>query len=86
MLPSESGRRQLLFERDGYRCRFCGRDGEEGDLVVARVGILAGDAVPGEHELVTACRACAGRKHYVRGRDELARREAWTPEGSPRRI
>ncbi len=64
MLHSESGRRFILLQRDGFACRFCGRRGTVVDLTILRVGPLAlGDRAPddidGPDALLTACADCA---------------------------
>ncbi len=77
MLHSETTRRQVFFERDGYRCRFCGTVGDERDLVVSRIGLLGAGSVDGPDGLVTSCRACAARIERMRGDATLEDRNNW---------
>jgi hypothetical protein len=85
MLHSETTRRLVFFERDGYRCRFCGSMGDERELVVSRVGLLGAGTVDGPDGLVTACRACAARIERMRGEATLQDRNNWVlgPMRSP---
>jgi hypothetical protein len=85
MLHSEPGRRRALLERDGFRCRFCGGEGDPRDLVVARIGVLGGGAVTGPDELVTACPPCAARAEWLRGQVARRDREQWFPATAARR-
>lgn len=61
--------RKRVYERDGYRCRYCGRPGKQiggnrvlslqhlvPERVLARLG-----REPFDSELVTACLQCHGR-------------------------
>lgn len=68
------GRRSAIFQRDGYRCVYCGRVFTDRGLSVDHVHprVKRGDHSPGN--LVTACRACniekGGRAawEFLRGR------------------
>src|SRR6185436_8643785 len=65
-LGSSSGRsanrRSVIFQRDGYRCVYCGEVHREADLTLDHVQprVKQGDRSPGN--LVTACTACNVRK------------------------
>ena len=84
MLHSEPGRRQVLLQRDGYRCRFCGCEGDSRELVLVRIGVLGGGVVTGSDDLVTACAPCAARAEWLRGQVDRRDREQWFPTAKPR--
>ncbi len=54
----DPGRRERVFQRDGFRCVYCGSVFEADDLTVDHVQprMRGGDTSAGN--LVTACRAC----------------------------
>jgi 5-methylcytosine-specific restriction endonuclease McrA len=53
-------KRQRVFERDHYRCRYCG--GFKG-LVLDHVHPFSRGGSSDDRNLVTACWSCNGRKH-----------------------
>lgn len=59
-------RRELIFERDDYRCVYCGEQFDVGELTVDHVQprMRGGDHSSGN--LVTACNACNARKAGLR--------------------
>lgn len=59
--PSDD-RRHAIFERDGYRCTYCGREFPAAQLTVDHIQprVKRGDNSPGN--LVTACRLCNREK------------------------
>ena len=59
-------RREQVFERDDYRCVYCGERFDVGDLTVDHVQprMRGGDHSSGN--LVTACCACNARKGGLR--------------------
>jgi 5-methylcytosine-specific restriction endonuclease McrA len=59
-------RRELIFERDDYRCVYCGEQFETDALSVDHVQprMRGGDASAGN--LVTACEGCNARKGGLR--------------------
>lgn len=70
-------RRRSILERDGYRCRGCGREGNERSLHVHHIKPERAFA-PGEYKhhvenLVTHCPSCHGKA-------EKASRENYGPE------
>ena len=69
-------RRQSIFERDGYRCVYCGRVRDAQDLSVDHVEprVKQGDHSPGN--LVTACTACNKEKGGRPAWEYLAERPA----------
>ena len=64
-------RREQVFERDEYRCVYCGEQFEPGELTVDHVQprMRGGDRSSGN--LVTACCACNARKGGARLGDFL---------------
>ena len=64
-------RRELIFERDEYRCVYCGEQFDVGELTVDHVQprMRGGDHSSGN--LVTACNACNARKAGMRLADFL---------------
>ena len=64
-------RREQIFERDEYRCVYCGERFDVGELTVDHVQprMRGGDHSPGN--LVTACNACNARKAGMRLTDFL---------------
>ena len=65
-------KREQLFERDGYRCVYCGRVLPAEELTVDHVQsrVRGGDRSGGN--LVTACRVCNTRKGHRRLAEYLA--------------
>ena len=63
---SGSMRREEIFERDDYRCVYCGERFDVGELTVDHVQprMRGGDRSSGN--LVTACGACNARKGGAR--------------------
>jgi HNH endonuclease len=55
-------RRRAVFQRDGFRCVYCGRVFDSPELTVDHVEsrVKRGDHSPGN--LVTACKACNTQK------------------------
>jgi 5-methylcytosine-specific restriction endonuclease McrA len=72
-------KRDRVFERDDFRCVYCGNRFTAEELSVDHVEprVRGGDQSPGN--LVTACRACNNRKGHRRVgdflRDEAVARE-----------
>jgi 5-methylcytosine-specific restriction endonuclease McrA len=64
-------RREQIFERDEYRCVYCGEQFDVGELTVDHVQprMRGGDRSSGN--LVTACNACNVRKGGARLGDFL---------------
>jgi 5-methylcytosine-specific restriction endonuclease McrA len=64
-------RREQIFERDEYRCVYCGERFDVGELTVDHVQprMRGGDRSSGN--LVTACNACNVRKGGTRLADFL---------------
>ena len=64
-------RREQIFERDEYRCVYCGEQFDVGELTVDHVQprMRGGDRSSGN--LVTACNACNARKGGARVADFL---------------
>ena len=57
-------RREEIFERDGYRCVYCGAQFEPAELTVDHVQprVRGGDNTPGN--VVTACGGCNTAKGH----------------------
>jgi len=64
-------RREQIFERDEFRCVYCGEQFDVGELTVDHVQprMRGGDRSSGN--LVTACSACNARKGGTRLTDFL---------------
>lgn len=61
------GVRFRVFERDGYRCRYCGLEGSpDNPLHVDHVTAVANGGSNAEANLVTACRSCNLGKSSLR--------------------
>ena len=56
--------RQRIFERDGYRCRYCGGPAEVVDHIVA----IAHGGTDDDSNLVACCRDCNERKRKLEAR------------------
>ena len=57
--PIGASKRKFIYERDGYRCRYCG--GYE-DLCIDHVKPVSQGGKNKKSNLVTACRACNSKK------------------------
>ena len=67
--------RRRVFDRDGWRCRNCGRSGRlECDHVRP---VERGGAVYDLGNLQTLCRSCHIRKTRVENRQDWPERDAW---------
>ena len=68
-------KRQRIFERDAYRCVYCGQQFPSEELTVDHVEprVRGGDRSDGN--LVTACRACNTLKGHRRLSDFLRAEE-----------
>lgn len=55
-------RRENLFVRDGYRCRYCGEKGSRSDLTVDHVMPESRGGSYSWENTVTACKPCNNRK------------------------
>jgi 5-methylcytosine-specific restriction endonuclease McrA len=68
-------KRRQLFERDAYRCVYCGQQFPQEDLTIDHVEarVRGGDRSDGN--LVTACRACNTLKGHRRLSDFLRAEE-----------
>lgn len=60
--PASSDRRERIFERDGYRCVYCGAEPSPQEMTVDHVEprVKGGDNSDGN--LVACCRACNTEK------------------------
>lgn len=50
--------RFAVFARDGFRCRYCGRQSDEVPLVVDHLIAVANGGTDDEENLVTSCEPC----------------------------
>jgi 5-methylcytosine-specific restriction endonuclease McrA len=68
-------KRDRVFERDDFRCVYCGNQfaAEELSLDHVEPVVRGGDQSPGN--LVTACRRCNNRKGHARVSDFLRNEE-----------
>lgn len=55
--------RQAVFERDNYTCQYCGRSGDEADLVIEHIIPISKGGTDDIRNLCTACSECNSEKY-----------------------
>lgn len=72
--------RFTILERDGFRCRYCGRGPEATELEVDHVLPVAAGGTNDPSNLVAACKACNRGKSAIPGvmhPDAILRHREW---------